>query len=150
MHYQITGEDQTFATFLGGVCKTVTEALNNTNQNVPGHVPHPPFQCVFSESDEPQATAMQIDALAVYVQHKEHISVVLTDMMMPVMDGAATVQALLRINPAVKIIAASGLTSNGGTVKESSRAIKHFLTKPYTAETLLTAIRAILDEGDQH
>ncbi len=87
------------------------------------------------------------DALAVYVQHKNQIAIVLTDMMMPIMDGAATVQALSRINPTVKIIAASGLTANEGAVKESSGVIKHFLTKPYTAKTLLTAIRAILDEG---
>ena len=50
---------------------------------------------------------------------RDEIAIVLTDMMMPVMDGAATIQALLRINPAVKIIAASGLTANGGAVKES-------------------------------
>jgi CheY-like chemotaxis protein len=86
------------------------------------------------------------DALAIYVQHKDEIAVVLTDMMMPIMDGAATVQALMRVNPAVKIIAASGLAANGGAVKESGRGIKRFVTKPYTAETLLTAIRAILDE----
>jgi DNA-binding response OmpR family regulator len=52
----------------------------------------------------------------------------------------------MRVNPAVKIIAASGLAANGGAVKESGRGIKRFVTKPYTAETLLTAIRAILDE----
>ena len=86
------------------------------------------------------------DALAIYVQHKDEIAVVLTDMMMPVMDGAATIQALMRINPGVKIIAASGLNANGGAAKGSAGAIKHFLTKPYTAETLLKALRTILDE----
>jgi PAS domain S-box-containing protein len=85
------------------------------------------------------------DALAIYVQHKDEIAVVLTDMMMPVMDGAATIQALMRINPGVKIIAASGLNANGGAAKASGGGAKHFLTKPYTAETLLTALRTILD-----
>jgi CheY-like chemotaxis protein len=87
------------------------------------------------------------EALAIYVQHKDEISAVLTDMMMPIMDGAATIQALMRINPAVKIIAASGLAANSGAVKESDGRVKHFLTKPYTAETLLIAMRAILDEA---
>ena len=87
------------------------------------------------------------DALAVYVQHKNEIAIVLTDMMMPVMDGAATIQALMRINPAVKIIAASGLNANGGAAKASGSGIRHFLTKPYTAETLLTALRTTLDEA---
>jgi hypothetical protein len=65
VRYQITGDDGTLAVFLEGVCKTLTEALNNEKQNVPGHVPHPPFQCVFSDSDEPQANAMLMDGVSV-------------------------------------------------------------------------------------
>ena len=84
------------------------------------------------------------DAIAVYVQNKDEVAVVITDMMMPVMDGGATIQALLRINPAVKIIAASGLIANGGTMKTYDSDVKHFLTKPYTAETLLNVLKSIL------
>jgi CheY-like chemotaxis protein len=87
------------------------------------------------------------DAVAVYAEHKNEIAVVLTDMMMPVMDGPATIHALMRINPAIKIIAASGLNSNGGVATASSAGVKHFLTKPYTAGTLLKTMRAILDEA---
>ena len=68
-------------------------------------------------------------------------------MMMPVLDGPATIHALLRINPAVKIVAASGLNANGGVAKASGAGIKHFLTKPYTAGTLLKVMRAILAEA---
>jgi PAS domain S-box-containing protein len=85
-------------------------------------------------------------AVAVYAQHQHKIAVVLTDMMMPVMDGPATVHALKEINPSVKIVAASGLNSNGGEAKVSGVGVNHFLTKPYTAGTLLKTIRAILDE----
>lgn len=85
-------------------------------------------------------------AVAVYVQHQNEIAMVLTDMMMPVLDGAATIHALTRINPAVKIVAASGLNSNGNQAKAQSSGVKHFLTKPYTAETLLRTIRSVLDE----
>jgi nitrogen-specific signal transduction histidine kinase/ActR/RegA family two-component response regulator len=93
-------------------------------------------------------TAMDgADALSVYVQHRNEIAVVLTDMMMPVLDGPATIQALMRINPTVKIIAASGLNTNGGEAKPAGAGVKHFLTKPYTAGTLLKAMRAILDEA---
>jgi nitrogen-specific signal transduction histidine kinase/CheY-like chemotaxis protein len=87
------------------------------------------------------------EALSTYVQHRDEIAVVLTDMMMPIMGGAAMIQALLRINPAVKIIAASGLPSNSGEAKTFGIDIKHFLAKPYTAETLLTSVRMILDEN---
>ncbi len=85
------------------------------------------------------------DAVAVYAQHQGEIALVLTDMMMPVMDGAAAIHALTRINPAIKIIAASGLMANGGAAKISETSVKHFLTKPYTAGTLLNALRSTLD-----
>lgn len=65
VRYQITGNDGALTAFLEGVCLTLTEALNNDKQDVPGHVPHPPFQSVFSESDEPQANAMLIDGVSV-------------------------------------------------------------------------------------
>jgi two-component system, cell cycle sensor histidine kinase and response regulator CckA len=86
------------------------------------------------------------EAVAIYAQHKNEIAVVLTDMMMPIMDGTAVIRALRKINPKVKMIAASGLTANGSVAKVSDAGVKHFLTKPYTAGTLLKEIRATLDE----
>jgi YesN/AraC family two-component response regulator len=71
--------------------------------------------------------------------------VVLTDMTMPVLDGATTIRALQRLNPAVKIIAASGLNTNGHSGKIVLPGVKYFLTKPYTAEILLKTLRKILD-----
>jgi CheY-like chemotaxis protein len=84
------------------------------------------------------------DAIAVYTEHKNAVAVVLTDMMMPLMDGSATIRALMRINPAIKIVAVSGLNANIDVAK--APGVKHFLTKPYTAGTLLKTLRAILDE----
>jgi len=84
------------------------------------------------------------EAVALYAEHKNEIAVVLTDMSMPLMDGEATIRALTRINPAIKIIAASGLTTNGEVTKKS--AVKHFLAKPYSAEILLKTLLVILDE----
>ncbi|HXN73734.1 MAG TPA: hypothetical protein VN861_14405 [Candidatus Acidoferrales bacterium] len=65
MRYQITGDDGTFTAYLEGVCKTLTEALNNEKRNVQGHVPHPQFECAFSDGDEPQANAMLMDGVSV-------------------------------------------------------------------------------------
>jgi PAS domain S-box-containing protein len=87
------------------------------------------------------------DALAVYLEHKDQIAVVLTDMMMPVMDGPAMIHALMLINPQIKIIAASGLNANGGSTKTPLAGVKHFLTKPYTARILLNTIQEIIDEA---
>jgi CheY-like chemotaxis protein len=68
-------------------------------------------------------------------------------MMMPVMDGAATIHALMRINPTIKIIAASGLKANDGTAQALNVGTKPFLMKPYTAGTLLKTLRAVLDQS---
>jgi two-component system cell cycle sensor histidine kinase/response regulator CckA len=83
------------------------------------------------------------EALATYAQRGNTIDVIITDIMMPVMDGATFIHAVRRLNPDVKIIAASGLTANGGQTAAVSGA-HHFLPKPYTADTMLRALRAAL------
>jgi PAS domain S-box-containing protein len=84
------------------------------------------------------------EALALYAESRDEIKVVLTDMMMPFMDGPATIRALKRLNPQVKIIAASGLTSNGKSAEAASAGVNAFLAKPYTAERLLTTLDNVL------
>ncbi|MGH9203124.1 MAG: response regulator, partial [Vicinamibacterales bacterium] len=82
------------------------------------------------------------EALTLYMAHRGAIDLVLTDMMMPVMDGPATIDALHAIDPNVRIVAASGLTIDG-----QARNVKRFLPKPYRAETLLRALKETLAEN---
>ena len=84
------------------------------------------------------------EAVAIYAQHRDSIAVVITDMVMPIMDGLATIHALMRINPNVLVVAASGLNSNGRVAKAASAGVKHFLPKPYTSETLLVTLHELL------
>jgi len=84
------------------------------------------------------------EAVARYVQHSSAIAAILLDMMMPVMDGMATIETLLQINPQVKIIASSGLAINGIVAKAAKTGVTHFLQKPYTAETLLKTLALVL------
>lgn len=84
-------------------------------------------------------------AVAVYATHQNEIALVLTDMMMPIMDGAATIHSLKRMDPTIKIIAATGVNS---TVHAATAAgVKHLLVKPYTATALLSILRTALDEN---
>ncbi len=82
------------------------------------------------------------EAIAVYTQN-EKIALVITDMSMPYMDGAATIRALRKINPKLKIIAASGLT-NPQRADNQDLKTNAFLLKPFTAEKLLTTIAEVL------
>ena len=71
---------------------------------------------------------------------------VLTDMMMPIMDGPSAIRVLLSMDPAVRVIAASGLAAGGNIAQIASLGVKHFLPKPYSAETLLKTLREILSD----
>jgi DNA-binding NtrC family response regulator len=59
------------------------------------------------------------------------------------MDGTALIQALKEINPAIKIIATSGLRASDCATRAG---VKHFLPKPITAEAMLKTVRMVLDE----
>jgi CheY-like chemotaxis protein len=84
------------------------------------------------------------EGVALFAENKEQIKVVITDIMMPVMDGTAAILVLQKIKPDVKIIAASGLTARGQTAPLPESGVQAFLTKPYTAEKLLKALADVL------
>lgn len=84
------------------------------------------------------------EAVALYAQNVQGIALVLTDMMMPVMDGPATVRALRQINPLVKLIGASGISQNGQVARATGAGLDHFLPKPYTADVMLRMIDTVL------
>jgi two-component system cell cycle sensor histidine kinase/response regulator CckA len=83
------------------------------------------------------------EAVALYAENRKKIDMVLTDLSMPVMDGRATIYALLKINPKAKIIAMSGMDESESVAKASTAGIKHFISKPYTAATLLKTLRNV-------
>jgi PAS domain S-box-containing protein len=82
------------------------------------------------------------EALVVLAEHTGEIDLVLTDMMMPVMDGAALAAELAQSHPDLAIIATSGLNANGGVARASLAGVHHFLPKPFTAETLVRTVAA--------
>jgi PAS domain S-box-containing protein len=83
------------------------------------------------------------EGVAIYAQKRNKIAIVLTDLSMPVMDGRATIYAILKINPKAKIIAMSGMDEAESVAKASTAGIKHFISKPYTAATLLKTLKTI-------
>jgi len=65
---------------------------------------------------------------------------------MPFMDGPATIRALQRMNPKVRIIAASGLGQAQRGGESALEGVSVFLHKPYTAEKLLKTLATVLKE----
>jgi two-component system, cell cycle sensor histidine kinase and response regulator CckA len=85
-----------------------------------------------------------IEAVAMYAENKDKISVAIVDMMMPNMNGATTIRTLHKINPQLPIIAVSGLATGKQFSIDKSCKNAAFLPKPYTAQELLKTLQLIL------
>ncbi|MBI2949940.1 MAG: PAS domain S-box protein [Verrucomicrobia bacterium] len=84
------------------------------------------------------------EAVALCAQHALEVKLVLTDMMMPIMDGTATIRAVRVLAPQVKIIAASGLGSETRESDPGKLGVEAFLRKPYTSDTLLRTVAEVM------
>jgi CheY-like chemotaxis protein len=87
-----------------------------------------------------------VEAVELYTRRQKEVDVVITDMVMPIMDGPATVIALKAINPNVKVIGSSGLASQDGAAKAKEAGIRHFIPKPYTTGIILNTLHDVLQE----
>jgi two-component system, cell cycle sensor histidine kinase and response regulator CckA len=85
-------------------------------------------------------------AVGIYALQQKDIAAVLTDLMMPVMDGPMLIASLQRINPRVRLVAATGLNTSEYMTRAVGLGVRHFLTKPFTAEALLTMVHKVLNE----
>ncbi len=88
------------------------------------------------------------DAIAKFAAANGRVSVVITDMQMPVMNGPATIPAYKSIKPDIKIIAMSGVQSNVKITAAVRKEINSFLQKPFTAHSLLTTLNDVLTGTD--
>jgi two-component system, cell cycle sensor histidine kinase and response regulator CckA len=88
-----------------------------------------------------------LEALSLYQQQQDKISVVLMDMMMPYMDGETAILGLRAINPQVKIIANSGLALSHQPSLGHDLKVNAFLYKPYPADVLLTVLRDVIGQS---
>lgn len=80
------------------------------------------------------------EGVAAYAAHRDDTVAVLTDMMMPDMDGSTTIVALRRIDPHVVIIAATGLPEEARVARAIALGASQVIAKPYTTTTLLRAL----------
>ena len=79
-------------------------------------------------------------ALNVYSQEKEHISLVILDMLMPKMGGKETLVRLMANYPDIRILISSGFHQEGTVDELVKLGAKGFLQKPYSIRDLSKAV----------
>jgi len=89
------------------------------------------------------------EALGFYAREQQDVRAVVTDIMMPVMDGVALTRALRWQNPGLPILISTGVGSCrdlSDRLREVGRlGVTHVLSKPYDGPVLLAALRDALD-----
>lgn len=76
------------------------------------------------------------EALELYHQHSTDITLVLTDIGMPVMDGYALVIELKKVNPALPIIVSSGFADMDVSSRLSPDDVAGQISKPYSFDKM--------------
>ncbi len=87
------------------------------------------------------------EAIQIAERHRERIDLLLTDVVMPGMNGRELAERLLTLHPETKVLYTSGYTENvivhHGVLEENL----HFIGKPYSLQSLSKKIRETLDQG---
>ncbi len=86
-------------------------------------------------------SAMAMDAIASFQP-----DLVILDLIMPEMGGRECLEELLKIDPVLKVVIASGFSVDAPTMKILGAKAKGFVSKPFQLKELLQAVRRVLDE----
>ncbi len=87
------------------------------------------------------------EALEIYRHRRDEIALVLLDMVMPGINGEETFDLLRRIDPGVKVILASGYSTNDQIRNMMRNGCCAFLQKPFGNMELMMKVREVLDGG---
>ncbi|MFH1137253.1 MAG: PAS domain S-box protein [Pseudomonadota bacterium] len=86
------------------------------------------------------------EALEFFRAPGNRADLVVLDLGMPGMGGPKCLEALLEIDPAARVLVASGYSDKGHVFRAAESGARDFLDKPYRLTDLLSKIRKILDE----
>ena len=87
-------------------------------------------------------TSSPVDAIELFERHAEEIDLLVTDVVMPVMNGPALAQRLVAIRPALRVLFISGYT--GLASPEMQNPNVGFLNKPFQTSVLAARVREML------
>jgi PAS domain S-box-containing protein len=88
------------------------------------------------------------EALSVFAEHSERVKGVITDIMMPTMDGLALAQEIRRTHPQIPIVVCTGWTSETVQAQLKEVGVAAFLAKPCSSAMLLATLRHALAKAE--
>src|SRR6185312_11901535 len=86
-----------------------------------------------------------VEALSIIQKNDQKIHVLITDVIMPQMDGQELAERARILNKEMKIIFQSGYNENTLVQHGIQSGEVAFLEKPYNMKTLLSKVRSVLD-----
>lgn len=86
------------------------------------------------------------EALTLFATHRDEVALVLTDLMMPGMNGVTLIRALIAMAPRVRIVAASGLHDQDRSEELDALGVKTVLVKPCGSAEILEAVQRELEQ----
>jgi CheY-like chemotaxis protein len=90
------------------------------------------------------------EAVSVFETFEGDISLLLTDILMPFMDGQELAHELLARSPLLKILFTSGYPSNHLSESAEFAGRSAFVEKPYRFDEMALVVRRLLNEQQQH
>jgi CheY-like chemotaxis protein len=88
--------------------------------------------------------AQGTEGVQVFHRHAAEVRAVVTDMMMPVMNGPAMIAALRHMTPHLPVLGMTGLHERASVKGLESLDLPAVLTKPFSCDELLRSLHAVL------
>jgi nitrogen-specific signal transduction histidine kinase len=85
------------------------------------------------------------EAVECYSRNREDIDLVILDMVMPEMGGGEVYDRIRDLNPAVKVLLASGYSLEGQAREIMKRGCDGFIQKPFSLTELVDRVKSILE-----
>lgn len=92
------------------------------------------------------ATTNPVYALDIFKEIKDTIDLVISDIIMPLVNGRELIRHFKLIKPSVRILAISGYEA--GIIDKKDKDINAFIRKPFEGIYLLSVVRRVLDAAD--
>ena len=88
-------------------------------------------------------------AVKVFEEHAQRIELLISDVVMPEMDGTKLASLLVALNPDLPVLFMSGFLTESEIADASAIAQYAFIRKPFRPSTLVQAVRKMLTGEDE-